>query len=136
MTSVFSTSLSGMQAATVRLASAASNIANASSTGKLPSADNPEATSFLPKDVITTSNNAGGEHLGVSTTLVPRDPAYSSAYDPRSQDANKDGFVAAPNVDIAEEILDAMMARLAYQASSKVISVEKDRQETLLDTLS
>lgn len=135
MSSVFSTAVSGMNAAIARIANAANNIVNVSSTGKLPSAPGEKATSFAPQDVVTISNNAEDLKLGVRTTLVPRDPSYSVAYDPTSPDANAQGLVAAPNVDIAAELVDTMMAKNAYEASAKIISVQKEMDKSLLDAL-
>ncbi len=135
MSSVFSTAISGMNAAVAQMLNAATNIVNASSTGKLPAAENEKATSFAPQDVVIASNNEGDHHLGVTATRVPREPSYYPMYDPQAPDANEQGLVAAPNVDIASEILDVMTAKIAYEASAKVIAAEKKTQETLLDTL-
>jgi flagellar basal-body rod protein FlgC len=87
-------------------------------------------------DVVTLSNDVGDHHLGIRTTLAPREPSYTPAYEPSSPHANEQGLVAAPNVDITKEIVDSMMAEIAYKASAKVIAAEKRNEETLIDTLS
>jgi len=135
MSSVFSIAVSGMNAAITRFSNAVSNIVNVSSTGKLPTAAGEKATSYRPTDVVSLSNSVGDNNLGVRSQVVARDPAYNPAYDPRSPDANAEGLIAEPNVDLTKEIVDTMMAELAYKASAKVIKVEKDNEQTLIDTL-
>ena len=131
MSSVFSSAISGMNAAIARLSNAATNIANVSSTGKLPATPDGKATSFEPKDIVNITTTTGE----VTTTSVPRTPAYHPMYSPNSPDANADGLVAAPNIALESEIVDSLMAKTAYQANAKIIAVEKEKQETLLDTL-
>lgn len=136
MSNVFSIAVSGMNAAIARLSNAATNIVNVSSTGQLPSAENEKATSFAPMDVVSLSNSSGDNILGVRTTLVPREPSYIVARDESSPDANEQGLIAAPNIDLTAEIVNSMFAEIAYKASAKLIAVEKRNQETLIDTLS
>lgn len=135
MSSVFSIAISGMNAATARFANAVSNIVNVSSTGKLPASPTEKATSYMPTDVVTLSNSVGDNNLGVRTQTVSRDPAYRAAYAPRNPDANANGLIAEPNVDLASEIVDTMMASLSYKASVKVIVAEKRNEDALLDTM-
>lgn len=136
MSSVFSIAVSGMNAAATRLRNAATNLVNVSSTGKLPTNEGEKATSYQPTDVVSVSNSVGNNNFGVTTSIVPRDPAYHVALDPQSPDANESGLVAAPNVDLVSEIVDMKIAEIAYQASAKAIAVEKENEETLIDVLS
>ena len=136
MSNVFSISLSGMNAAASRLYNAASNLVNVSSTGKLPTQAGEKATSYQPTDVISVSSSVGNTPFGVTTETIDRDPAYYPMYSPNAPDANAQGVVAAPNVDVVSEILTMKLAELAYSASAKAIMVEEKNQETLIDTLS
>lgn len=135
MSNVFSIAISGMTAAATRVSNAVSNIVNVSSTGKLPQTPDGKATSYQPTDVISLSNSVGDNNLGVRAEVVPREPSYRPAYSPRSPDANERGLIAEPNVDLAAEIVDTMMAELAYKANIKVIEAEKRNEESLLDVL-
>ena len=135
MSNVFATAISGMNAAIARLSNAATNMVNVSSTGKLPAKDGEKATSYQPTDVITLSNDVADNTLGVRTETVARSPAYYPMRDPSSSNANDQGLVAAPNVDLTKEMVDSMLAEISYKASAKVIAVEKRNEETLLDTL-
>lgn len=135
MSNVFSIAVSGLSAAISKMSNAATNIVNASSTGKLLEKDGEKATSFVPRDVVTLSESVGDDLLGVRTESVSRDPSYYPMYEPSSPYANEAGLVAAPNVDLTKEIVDMMMAEVAYKANAKAIAVEKKNEETLLDTL-
>ncbi len=42
-------------------------------------------------------------------------------------------MVAAPNVDMAGELVNAMTARLSYEASARTMKVANDRLKTTLD---
>lgn len=135
MSNVFSIAVSGMNAAASRLYNAANNLVNVSSTGKLPTSEDEKATSYQPTDVISVSNSVGDNNFGVSTQTVARDPSYSPMYSPDSPDANADGLVAAPNVDVTKEIVDMKLAELSYRASAKAVIAEKKNEEALLDVL-
>ena len=136
MSNVFSIAVSGMNAAATRVANATKNIVNVSSTGKLPSTPDEKTNAYMPTDVVTLSNSVADHNLGVDAQVVSRDPAYRPAYAPNNPDANADGLVAEPNVDLSKELVDIMMAELTYKASVKVIKAEKENQETLIDTIS
>lgn len=136
MNNIFAIAVSGMNAAISRMSNAATNLVNISSTGKLPASPEEKATSYQPTDVVTLSNSAADDKLGVRTQTVPREPAYSVAYNPDSPDANDKGLIAVPNVSIEREITDSLLAQIAYKASANVIKAEKENQDKLLDTLS
>jgi flagellar basal-body rod protein FlgC len=125
--------LSGMRAAEARLEATASNVANAGSTGQIPS---PGATHpvYAPVRVELSEAASGGAPAGVSARLV-RDPTgYVPVSDPTSPDANAQGLVALPGVDLASEMVDLIAARVQYAASAQVVRAAGDMQKKALDT--
>ncbi len=55
---------------------------------------------------------------GVRATAILEDPSdFKLVYDPTHPDANADGYVEMPNVDLIKEIADAMAANQAYSAN-------------------
>ena len=55
---------------------------------------------------------------GVKVTQIVEDPSpLRLVYDPTHPDANEDGYVEMPNVDMVKEITDAMAATQAYSAN-------------------
>lgn len=128
--SAISISVSGMNAATTRLEAAASNIANFQSTGTVPDATG-ATTAYQPLDVRQTAVEGGG----VSATMVPVPSAWRLQQDSLSPDANADGYVAAPAVDLATELVDAMLSQISYTASLKTLKAASDMQKTVVDML-
>ena len=55
---------------------------------------------------------------GVRVAQIVEDPSeLRLVYDPTHPDANEDGYVEMPNVDMVKEITDAMAATQAYSAN-------------------
>lgn len=55
---------------------------------------------------------------GVKVAEIVEDPsAFKLVYDPTHPDANEQGYVEMPNVDMVKEIADAMAASQAYSAN-------------------
>lgn len=55
---------------------------------------------------------------GVRVTNIPEDPSdFKVVYDPTHPDANEEGYVELPNVDMVKEIADAMAATQAFNSN-------------------
>jgi len=46
-------------------------------------------------------------------------------YDPGHPDANKDGYVAMPNINIVNEMVDLISTTRAYEANVTVLNASK-----------
>jgi flagellar basal-body rod protein FlgC len=133
MNSILSIAASGLAAASRRLEVSASNIANMSDTGPLPGANVPNAASFPPAYApqrVDQVEVAGG---GTATTVTTLSPSYVTSYDPGAPYADKNGLVAAPNVDLGNEIVQQITARYAFALNARVIQVEAEMMKALLD---
>ena len=63
---------------------------------------------------------------GVRVTEIVEDESdFKLVYDPTNPDANEDGYVEMPNVDLVKEIADAMAANQAYSANVTAFNVLK-----------
>ena len=63
---------------------------------------------------------------GVQVTSIVEDPSdLKLVYDPTNPDANAQGYVEMPNVDLVKEIADAMAASQAYSANVTAFNVLK-----------
>lgn len=68
-------------------------------------------------------NSAQG---GVRVAEIVEDESdFKLSYDPENPDANEDGYVELPNVDLVKEISDAMAANQAYSANVTAFNVLK-----------
>lgn len=123
--------VSGLHAASLRLQVAASNIANSLSDGPLPGVPNPEnfPAPYVPLRV-NQFDVVGG---GASATIRAVSPATVPAFDPTAPFANNDGLVASPNVDLANEMIQLLMARLSYAANAQVIRADAQMSASLLN---
>lgn len=73
----------------------------------------------MAKAAYGIAPNAGYSTIGgVKVTQIVEDPSpMHLTYDPTHPDANEDGYVELPNVDMVKEITDAMAASQAYSAN-------------------
>ena len=127
MTNPLSIALSGMQAATKRVDAAASNIANAGTTGSVDKNATPQP--YTPVDIVQTSQENGGTRADT----VARDPASTLLYQPDAPFASADGYIAAPAVDLAGEVISAKQAALSYKANAAVVKTVDDMEKEMLD---
>ena len=72
-------------------------------------------------------SNAGFETSGgVRVVEIAEDPSdFKLKYDPTDPDANEEGYVELPNVDLVKEITDSMAASQAYSADVTAFNVLK-----------
>ncbi len=63
---------------------------------------------------------------GVKVTEIEEDKnSYKTVYDPSHPDADADGFVKMPNINVVTEMVDMMMASRAYEANVASIEAAK-----------
>lgn len=63
---------------------------------------------------------------GVRVAQIAEDPSdFKLVYDPTHPDANEDGYLELPNVDMVKEIADAMAATQAYSANVTIFNTMK-----------
>ena len=69
----------------------------------------------------------GGQRVaGVRVAEVAEDPSdFKLKYDPEDPDANEDGYVDIPNVDLVKEITDGMAASHAFPANITAFNLIK-----------
>ncbi len=64
---------------------------------------------------------------GVRVTTIMSDHApFKMVYDPNHPDADKDGYVRMPNINIVHEMVDMITATRAYEANVTCINSAKD----------
>jgi flagellar basal-body rod protein FlgC len=128
---------SALTAERVRLEAAVSNLANAESTR------GPDGKPYRRRDVVLSTADVGtfdaalgraNGAVGVKVAAVLEDQSeFRRRYEPSHPDADADGFVALPNVDAAEEMVDMLSAARAYQANLTAVGMIKDLVQRSLD---
>jgi flagellar basal-body rod protein FlgC len=128
---------SGMQAATLALASVASNVANADTTGPVPTTPPSQAVAQTPGSVYqpTVAVQSTTSDGGVAASLQPSLPGYNLSYDPQAPYANMQGMIASPNVDLASQVVDQISAVNDFRANLAVFRTASQMYKSLLDTV-
>ncbi len=124
----FDSALSGLRAFSTSLGVTGNNIANLRSTGRVGETSGPDAA-YQAQTTNNTANGAGG---GVTARPALVQPSTLIAYDPDSPLANDLGQVAAPNLDLAQQVTDLSRSSLAYRAN---LSSLRTADELLRQTL-
>jgi len=126
-------SSSGLTAQRMRMNTISSNIANINTT------QTPEGGPYRRKDVVfesmpdsrsfgelvTSSPNADLQRVQVTDVVVDR-KAPIWKYEPDHPDANEEGMVAYPNINLMEEMANMIQATRSYEANVSAMQATKD----------
>jgi len=134
--SVFDTiriAASGLTAQRLRMDVAASNLANAQSTRTQGGA---AGVPYQEEAVVFQAQQMGpmAAAQGVSAVAVVKSTRPDTrVYDPGNPDADTNGFVNYPNVDVASEMTDMMGAARSYQVNATAAQAAKQQALDALD---
>lgn len=130
----FNISSSGMTAQRLRLDVISQNIANANTTRTS------EGTAYRRKNVILTEKNStprdfsevlnqtvSGIGNGVKVTAITEDydTDMNLVYEPSNPDADENGYVTYPNVNIITEMTDLIDASRSFEANTTAFEASK-----------
>lgn len=119
---IFNISGSAMTAQSQRLNAVASNLAN------VDSATGPDGKPYRAKEVVfqaTPMGDKGG--VGVKVAAVVENAApLKMVYDPKNPLADTKGYVAMPNVNPVEEMVNMISASRSYQNNVEVLNTSKN----------
>lgn len=121
---IFKVSASALEAQRSRMNTIASNMANIHSTRT------ENGGPYRRKDVLfsTVPVEPAGDPLleGVEIVQVVESPEpFKRIYDPGHPDADREGFVLLPNINVMEEMVNMMMAIRAYEANVTTFNLSK-----------
>src|SRR3954451_18188308 len=143
MLEILKTAGSALTAQRLRMDVISSNLANSEATST------PEGGPYKRERVVfgpvlrdslgKLSASAGSIANGAATGGVEvkgiiqdqEDPRL--VFDPTHPDANADGFVAYPNVDMVTEMTDMLSASRSYEANITIVNVAKSMAQKALD---
>lgn len=120
---VFKVSASAIESQRRRMNIIASNMANVNSTRT------EEGGPYRRKDVVFSPMNMESnpvELQGVRVDdIITDNTPLKKIYDPGHPDADNEGYVEMPNVNIIEEMVNMMTAFRAYEASVSAFNLSK-----------
>ncbi|MGZ9584643.1 flagellar basal body rod protein FlgC [Paenibacillus marinisediminis] len=132
----FQINASGLTAQRLRMDVISSNIANAEATRS--QVINGQAVPYRRKVVVMApaqpsfqqqlqaATNGGSSPKGVKVAQIKEDDSeFKLVYQPSHPDANAQGYVSMPNVDMAKEMIDMVGATRAYEANVTALNASK-----------
>ncbi|MBN2808385.1 MAG: flagellar basal body rod protein FlgC [Deltaproteobacteria bacterium] len=137
-------SAGGMAAQRFRLNVIASNLANQNTTRT------PEGGAYRRRDVVFQATPANVEEknsaglptntenptMSVKVIDVITDPSpLVMKYEPGHPDANSDGYVAYPNINTFEEMVNMLSATRSYEANATIMKNAKEMADKTIDLL-
>ncbi len=134
------TSSSGLTAQRLRMNLISSNLANIHTTrtpkgGPYKRKDaifeaKPVAESF--KDVLSSRGAKGVSEVKVAEIIEDPAPPIMK-YDPKHPDADEKGYVAMPNINLMEEMVNMITAARSYEANVAAVKASKSMALKALD---
>ena len=134
---------SGLTASRLRMDVISENIANSETTRTAQGGpyrrkmvvyqcnDSPQTFRSMLDD---QTSGGGTVPEGVKVAAVEDDPApFNTVYDPTDPDANAQGYVTKPNVDLIQETTDMMAVSRAYSANLTALDAVKNMAEKALE---
>lgn len=127
-------SASGMTAQRLRLDIISQNIANVNTTRDTEG--NPykrkmvvfseKGASQSFQDVLGAQVNGNGSGVKITQILDDDETAMRKVYDPSHPDADEDGYVTYPNVNVVQEMTDMIDASRSYEANVTAFNATKN----------
>jgi len=123
MFDILDTGASGLMAQRIRLDTIAGNIANINTTRDAAGKMNPYRRRFVVLAPGRADNpSAPGVH--VQSVGIDQSP-FVRRYEPGNPDADKEGYVSYPNIDLSIEYVNALEASRAYEANVTMMDTVK-----------
>ena len=117
---IFNVSGSAMSAQAQRLNTVASNLANADS------ATSASGEAYRAKQVVFQAVPIAGGATAVKVQRVIEDPSpLKMVYDPKHPMADDKGYVAMPNVNAVDEMVNMLSASRSYQTNVETMNSAK-----------
>lgn len=139
-------SASGLTAQRLRMDTIANNMANAETT-RTERGEGPYRRQIVLFEARKNSTNSSFNNIlkdklnevgqGVRVTqiksLSEEEAPFRKVYEPAHPDADENGYVNYPNVNIVEEMINMISATRSYEANAKVIEATKGMTLRALD---
>jgi len=117
---IFNVSGSAMSAQAQRLNTVASNLANADS------ATSASGEAYRAKQVVFEAVPSANGGTSVRVKQVIEDPSpLKMVYDPKHPLADDKGYVAMPNVNVVDEMVNMLSASRSYQTNVETMNAAK-----------
>jgi len=124
-------SVSALAAQRIRMDTVAGNLANAFTTRNADGQAEPYRRRF-----VVFAEGDGGGGAGVHVGRIGEDPSPSRlVHEPGHPDADANGYVRYPNVQVSTEMVNALEAARAYEANITAMQITKSMVSNTLRLL-
>lgn len=143
----YNVATSGMSAQRERINIVSSNIANAQTTHSKGGGPYKKQNVVFEEVLLDTNNKLNKNNkahkdpdalslkgVGVKEIIEAKDKPIMK-YEPTNPDANKDGYVAYPNINPVIEMTDLIEAMRSYEANVSAFKTQKDLDTKTLDII-
>jgi len=135
--SAMKVSSAGLSVQRARMNVVSSNLANANTTRTKeggPYRRKQAVVGAVPLENNAFAGTLSGEISKPSIIEVKEDPSeFPKVYDPSHPDADENGNVSLPNVNMMREMVDMLSATRAYEANAAVIGTIKNMANKAID---
>jgi flagellar basal-body rod protein FlgC len=126
--------VSGLKAQRARMNVIANNVANIMTTRTRKGGAFRRQMAVLRGNQVRPTMRPGD--YGVRVKRIISDPSpFRLVYEPNHPDANEDGYVEYPNVNLSVEMVDLVAAQRAYDANVSVILSSKRMAQKALEII-
>ncbi len=142
LSTVFDVAATGMNAQTVRINTTASNLANAqSASSSVDSVYRARHPVFAALHQAEINRMAGGDPFAPSSDestgvqvmgIVESDAPLQRRYEPHHPQADEEGYVFYPNVNVMEEMTDMISASRSFQVNVETMNAAKTMMQRVL----
>jgi flagellar basal-body rod protein FlgC len=134
----FEISGSGLKAERARMNVTAMNLANANTTRTIEGGPyKAKSVVFAAKPLDNFKDTLHSTQARLRTVdvvaVVEDNKPFKEVYDPSHPDANEQGIVQMPNVDVAEQMVDMIAAKRGYEANVAALDAVKSMALKALD---
>lgn len=120
--------ISGLRAQSKRMNVIAGNIANANTSRT-------EGGEPYRRQEVVLRTKRGDDGVTVGDVLPDLQTEFKRVYMPGHPDADEQGWVQMPNIELPREMVDLVLASRAYQANAAVLKRYQDVMEATLELL-
>jgi flagellar basal-body rod protein FlgC len=125
---------SGLAAQRVRMQTVSSNLANAQTTRTAEGGPYQRKAPVFRAESLSSFGAALDRELSsVEVESIHTDTDVRWVHDPNHPDADEQGMVAYPDIDVLAEMVDLMTASRAYEANANAVEVTRDMASRALD---
>jgi len=124
---------SGLTAAKKWMEVTSNNIVNANTTNGSNQAPYARRTIALESKASFGDMLSSRTGAGVQISTIKTDASERLVYNPSHPDANQEGYVRMPNVDLTAEMTNMMVAQKMYEANTNVLNTNNKMIEKALE---